>query len=110
MIVGTSIFEMDGTPYYSPEFARGGLAATFVADITQMVGSPTFTIAVEHRNAEDTSFTALGSFSGASSVATIDVDLTGCKEILRFKYSFDAADDSTDGVHFLMQRPTWRPY
>jgi hypothetical protein len=37
-------------------------------------------------------------------------DLTGCEEIVRFKYSFDAGDAATDGIHFLMQAPSWRPY
>ncbi len=104
------MFKMDGTPYFSPEFPRGGLAATFSIDVTQIVGSPNVTITIQHRNAEDTTFGDLGSFSVISSAQPDAKDLTGIKEIVRFKYAFDGADASTDGIHFLMQAPAWRPY
>ena len=55
MIVGSTLFKLDGNAYYSPEFPRGGLAATFAVDVTQIVGSPTFTITVESRNSEEDS-------------------------------------------------------
>ena len=110
MIVGTTLFKMDGTEYYSPEFPRGGLAATFAVDVTHLVGSPTITFTVEHRNEDEQSFATLGSFSAITSVGAASVDITGAKEILRFKVEFDGADDATDGVHFLMQAPSWRPY
>jgi hypothetical protein len=31
-------------------------------------------------------------------------------EVVRFVYRFDAGDDSTDAVTFLMMAPSWRPY
>ena len=110
MIVGTTLFKMDGSDYYSPEFPRGGLAATFAVDVTHLVGSPTISITVEHRNEDEQSFTTLGSFSNITSIGPASVDITGAKEILRFKVAFDGADDATDGVHFLMMAPSWRPY
>ena len=110
MIIGTTVFKFDGTPYYSPEFPRGGLAATFAADVTHLQGAPTFTITVEHRNSEDTTWTSLGTFSSVTSAGAVSADLTGIKEIVRFVYTFDAGDDATDAVHFLMQAPSWRPY
>ena len=110
MLVGTSFFKMDGNPYYGPEFRRGGLAATFAVDVTHLVGSPTVTISVEHRNSEDTTFTSVGTFSSITSVGSASVDLSGIKEILRFSYVFDGADDATDGVHLVMMPPSWRPY
>ena len=110
MIVGTSSFKMDGNDYFSPQFPRGGLAATFAMDVTQIVGAPTVTVTVQHRNADETTFTDLGAFAAATATGARTVDLTGCKEILRFKYTFDAGDDATDGMHLLMQAPTWRPY
>jgi hypothetical protein len=109
-VVGTTIFKMDGNPYFSPQFPRGGLAGTFSADVMLLVGSPTVTITVQTRNSEDTSWTDLGAFSAITATGAASVDLTGCEEILRFKYTFDAGDDATDGVHFLMQAPAWRPY
>ena len=110
MVIGTTLFKMDGNSYYSPEFPRGGLAATFAADVTNLVGSPTFTISVEHRNADETSFSTLGQFDAITAVGPDNKDLSVIKEIVRFKYDFDATDDATDGVHFLMMAPSWRPY
>ena len=110
MVVGTTLFKIDSTPYYSPEFPRGGLAATFAIDVTHMVGSPTVTVSIESRNTEDTSWTANGSFSSITASGHSTVDLSDLKEIVRIKYEFDAGDQVTDGFHFLMQAPSWRPY
>ena len=110
MIVGTSFFKMDGNDYYSPQFPRGGLAATFAMDVTQIVGGPTVTITIEHRNSDEQAFGDLGTFAAVTTTGVKSVDQTGCKEILRFKYAFDAGDDATDGIHMLMMAPTWRPY
>ena len=110
MIVGTTLFKMDGTSFNSPEFGRGGLAATFVIDVTHLIGSPTVTFTIQHRNAEDTSFSPTGDSVDATSVSVVQVDATGLKEIVRIVVSFDAGDAATAGAHFLMQAPTWRPY
>ncbi len=110
MLVGTTMYKMDGTPYYSPEFPRGGLAATFAVDVTQIAGTPSVVITVAHRNAEDTSFTDAGAFSAITAAGDYQKDLTGLKEIVRFRYDFDASDNASDGMHFLMQAPSWRPY
>ena len=63
MIVGTTIYKMDGTAYLSPDFGRGGLAATFAVDVTQISGTPSVTITVQTRNSEDTTYSDLGSFT-----------------------------------------------
>jgi hypothetical protein len=110
MVVGTTLFKMDGNAYFSPSFPRGGLAATFAVDVTQIAGTPSFTITVQTRNAEDTTWTDLGTFTAITATGASQKDLTGLKEIVRFKYAFDAGDDPTDGLHFLMQSPSWRPY
>ena len=71
MVVGFTLFKLDGNPYHSPEFSRGGLAATFAVDVTQV--SPALvglTITVEHRNSEDTSFSTLGTFSAITGTGT----------------------------------------
>jgi len=109
MIVGTTVFKLDGNTYYSPEFPRGGLAATFSVDLTHLL-SIGFLIGIETRNTEDTAWTPLGSFPTLSSVKAESVDLTGLKEMVRFAYTFDAGDPPTAAVHFLMQAPSWRPY
>ena len=111
MIVGTTLFKMGSSvAYYSPEFPRGGLAATFAVDMINMEGSPTVTFQVEHRNAEDTTFTTVGSANDVTSVGSSSWDVTGLKEIVRIAVVFGAGDQSTDGAHFLLQLPSWRPY
>lgn len=109
MVVGTTLFKLDGNPYYSPQFRRGGLAATFAVDVTH-VSSANFDIEVEHRNEDDTLWSTAGMFSTATATGVDNLNLNTLKEILRFKYSFGAGDASTAAVHFLMMAPAWRPY
>ncbi|MDF1699897.1 MAG: hypothetical protein P1V36_01875 [Planctomycetota bacterium] len=112
-VIGTTVFYLDGNAYYSPEFGRGGLAATFSVDLTQLVlgGATSFLIGIESRNADDTTWTASGAFGSFSSVGADQVDLTGLKEIVRFKYSFAGGTPAaSDAAHFLMMAPSWRPY
>lgn len=110
MIVGTTLFKLDGNPYYSPEFPRGGLAGVFVIDVTHVVSTPDVTVTIEHRNAEDTSFAAAATFSTISAVGTAIQEATSLKEIIRLKFTFDAGDGALAGLHFVLQAPTWRPY
>ena len=113
MVVGTTIFYLDGNAYYSPEFPRGGLAATFCAEILSIVlnGASQFDIEIEHRNSEDTTWTSLGNFSAISSTGNATVDFAGIKEIVRFKYTFGGGTPAADdAVHYIMQAPSWRPY
>ena len=110
MIVGQTIFKMDGNAYYSPEFGRGGLSATFALDVMNLEGAPTVSVTVEHRNADETSFSNAGTFTSITTVGAKSADISDLKEILRFKYEFDAGDQSTDGMHFLTMAPSWRPY
>lgn len=50
--------------YYSPTFPRSGLAATFAIDLFNLMGTgTTLECTVEHKNAEDTSFSSAGVFS-----------------------------------------------
>ena len=109
-VVGTSLLKADGNPYYGPSFPRGGLAGTFPFDITHISGGPTFRIEVEHRDEHDTSFTVAGTIGGITAANPVSVDITGIKQIVRYKYTFDAGDDPTDMVHFVAQAPSWRPY
>jgi len=109
-VVGTTIFKMDGNAYHSPEFPRGGLAATFVMDVMGLIGSPTITVTVQHRNEDETSFSNAGTFTSITTTGVKDVDVTNLKEVVRLQFEFDAGDDSTDGMHFLVMAPSWRPY
>lgn len=109
MVIGTTLYKLDGNPYFSPEFGRGGLSATFSIDTTQFLATA-LNITVESRNSEDIVWTTVGSFSPITGAGVTPVDLTGLKEIVRFSYTFDPSDPSTAAVHFLMQAPSWRPY
>ena len=110
-VVGTSLHKLDGNPYYSPSFPRGGLAGTFCADVTHYLGLTDFTITIEHRDETDTSFATLVVLNAFTSATNAQVDISGIKQIVRFKYELNggAATDG-DGVHFVMQAPSWRPY
>ncbi len=109
MILGTTLFRLDGSTYYSPEFPRGGEAALFSIEITHVGGTPAVTVALEHRNEDETSWTSAGTFSSISATGVYSKDLSGLKEILRFAITITSAP-ATDAVHFLLPSPAWRPY
>lgn len=113
MIVGTTILYMDGNLVYSPEFPRGGLAARFSVDVTHFVvsGGATLSIDVEHRNSEDPSFSSAATFGAISGTGAASLDVSGLKEIVRLSFGFTGGPPSaSDGVHLLVQAPSWRPY
>ncbi len=111
MIVGTTLFRLDGNAYYSPEFPRGGLAATFTVECMNhdMAATQTLDPVVEHRNSEDTTWSTAASFDPITGTGVSSKDATGLKEIVRIKMAFSGTD-STDAAHFLIQAPSWRPY
>ena len=74
-----------------------------------MVGNPTLDITIEHRNADETTWSSAGTFSSITACGTASVEVSSLKQLVRIKYEFDAGDDTSDGVHFYMQAPTWRP-
>jgi hypothetical protein len=113
MIVGTTVFYLDGNSYYSPEFPRGGLAALFTVDVTHIVlgGAGQVDVLVEHRNTEDTTWSTAGTFSAISSIGAKTLDVTGLKEVVRLSFAFSGGTPAaTDAIHFLIQAPSWRPY
>jgi hypothetical protein len=110
MLVGCTIFKLGGDPFYSPPFPRGGMAARFAAQVSSVVNAPNFTITIQHKNIEDSSFVDAGAFAVITANGEYSRDLSGLKEIVRFKYTFGAGDVSDAGVHVLMQAPSWRPY
>ncbi|MGQ0613495.1 MAG: hypothetical protein ACT4PV_07155 [Planctomycetaceae bacterium] len=108
MILGSYFYRNDGNPLYSPQFPRGGLGATFVVEINQVVDAPTFLITIQHKNMDETTFTDAASFASITATGTFPKSVGNLKEVLRFKYSFTSTD-AADGVHFLMLAPTWSP-
>ncbi len=110
MVVGLTIFAMDANPYYSPQFPRGGGAGTFTVEVTHIAGSPTLQVEIEHANTEDTGWTQARAFSNITSTTVASKDITGLKEIVRFKFGFGASPTAGDGVHAFVPAPSWRPY
>lgn len=113
MLVGTTIIHSDtGTDaYYTPSFPRGGLSANFSVDVTHIAAasSLTLSIKVEHKNEDDTSWTAAGTFTGISSKGVNVLDVSDLKEDVRLSFTFSAGAEG-DFVHVVIGPPAWRPY
>jgi hypothetical protein len=110
MVVGTTLFKLNGDPYFSPQFNRGGNAAQFSIEVFQLAGaSVAMACDVEHKNADDTSFTTLVSFASLVAATTYNAGAGGIKEQLRFKYTVSGAA-STCGISFNVLAPQWKPY
>ena len=111
MIVGTQITVMGGTvPFYSPSFGRGGEAALFSLEVTHMFGSsPSLAVDIEHKNADDTTWSSAGSFSAITTAGIVATkDISGLKEELRFKFLPTGTDG--EAFHVIVAEPAWRPY
>ena len=109
MVVGFTLLVLDGNDYYSPSFPRGGLAGTFAVDVSHYDGPTNLTITVQHRDEHDTTFTNAASFNAITGTGHEELDVSGLKQIIRFKYAFTGGNPE-DGAHLLMQAPSWRPY
>lgn len=109
MVIQTTLFKLDGNPYYSPEFGRGGLRAVFSIQTTHVGGSGTLTVTVQHRNADETSYTDVGATSAISTLTTTTLEVSGLKEVLRIKFEV-GGPGSTSAVAYVMPPPQWYPY
>lgn len=95
-------------PYYSPPFGRGGEAAVFTVEVTVRHGNPSLVFEVEHKNAEDASWSSAGATAtAATGVATLDV--SSFKEELRLKFTFSSIVPG-EFVHILVPAPMWLPF
>ena len=113
MIVGTTIFRLDGNPVYSPEFSRGGLGVTFVVEVIQLSlpGATDFIVTIESRNRDETTWTGMGSFTAITAVGVATKDITMPFEVCRLKFTFaSGTPEAADSAHILVQAPSWRPY
>lgn len=97
---------MNGLVAYSPWFDRGALEGIFAADVIRIGGAGTLTVAVEHRNRADTLPTVLGTIGPLAVTGVGDVQLSGVKEEVRFRYTVGGTA-VTDWVHWRMLTPTW---
>lgn len=112
MIIGFTLLKMAGSACYSPQFNRGGLAASFGIEVTNWVGGgslPVLVVAVEHRNVEDTSWSTLAALTDINSDGLKTLSSSPIKEILRLKFIFTGGVETT-GAHLNVLAPQWRPY
>jgi hypothetical protein len=108
VVIGITLLK-SATPYFSPTFGRGGLAALFACEVLQVGTGGTLDIEVEHKNPEDVTFSSLGSFTQLTAAGVGTKDLVGVKEQVRFSYLVGGAQ-AWSYVHFNMLAPAWRPY
>ncbi len=106
-VIGWILLKLAGTSYYSPAFPRGGSGGLFSVECFQITAT-SVSIAVEHKNIEDTSWTNVGTFGAITAAGVTTLDLTGLKEQLRFVYTITATN-SYDGIHLNMLAPAWKP-
>jgi hypothetical protein len=96
--------------YYSPTFSRGGLAATFLIDLFNLMGTgTTLECTVEHKNAEDTSYTSAGVFSSMNAQQLWKLDVSGLKEEIRLAITVGGTA-ANNTVYANVLPPSWRPY
>ena len=109
MKVGTQYTVMGGTvPFYSPSFGRGGEAALFSLDVTHLSGGPSLLVDIEHKNAEDTTWSSAGAFASITTAGLATKDISGLKEELRFSFLPTGTDG--EAFHVIVPEPSWRPY
>jgi len=109
MLTGFNLLVMGGASFYSPSFGRGGEAALFSVEILGLMGSPTITVDVEHKNEDDTTWASAGAFANITTTGVFTKDLSSLKEELRLKFTPVSASDG-DGCNMMVAEPAWRPY
>ena len=112
MIIGSHIEHSDtgSTSYYSAVFARRGFAAVFQVDVTHIKGSSTLLVSVEHKNKDETSWAAAGTFANITTAGTATKEIENLKEVLRFAFAFDTGGVAGDFFHVIVGTPSWRLY
>jgi hypothetical protein len=109
MLVGQYFMRFGaGVTQYSPSFPRGGEAAVFSIEILALISGTSITLAVEHKNLEDTNWGSLGNVN-ATSVGVWPLSVTGLKEEVRLTYVVGGNND-TDTVYANVLAPQWRPF
>jgi hypothetical protein len=105
----------DGTaspPYpvtYTAPFPRGGLAALFTAEVTQLAGSPTLSIAIHTKNRNEVAWYELGAFSSITATGVYSKDISsGIKEQVRIAAKLTAGSVG-DFVELRLGGISWRP-
>jgi hypothetical protein len=106
MIVGDLLLFMAGDPYFGQPMGRSTCKAIFAVQVTNVAGPPTLVVTIEHRNNDDTSWTAAGAFPPIAAAGTFSLQLSGLKELVRYRYQFSAGA-AADGMYVFGASPQW---
>jgi hypothetical protein len=99
----------------SPWFPAQGNGAVFALEILVLIGTPTITVSVSTKKADDDDVTEVA-MTGLAVESTIGIKTwtsgaaadsvsAGFNDLVRFK--FDIGNAANDGVHFRMLNPAW---
>jgi hypothetical protein len=103
---------MAGTAYPTEPIARadGTTKALFTIVVTNYIpagaGTTVVTIAVQHRNFDDTAWTVAGTFAAIIADGTVNLTLAGLKQLIRFNCTVTATN-SYEGAHVFIADPQW---
>jgi hypothetical protein len=106
--IGDLFMRLGGVAYYSPTFARGGLAISIQHNIFAL-GATSVTVTIEHKNIEDTTWASLTSATYNATGLTSALSSGPVKEQVRLKYVVNGTND-TDSVYLNTLAPVWQPY
>jgi hypothetical protein len=107
MKIGDYYRRFGGSAQYSGVFSRGGSGALFSIEILACDASTSFTVVIEHKNIEDTSWTTLATLAAMTSGVNTQT-ATGIKEQLRFAFAVNGSN-AYDSVYANILAPAWRP-
>jgi len=106
---GFRLFKVLLGTWYSQVFPRGGRSATFSLEVLGLVGSPRgMTVTVEHKDLEDTCWSANESFAPITSTGVMTQDVSALKELVRIAFDVTAANDR-EGFYLQIPAPKWGP-
>jgi len=100
-----------GTPPYifTAPFPRGGLAALFTAEVTQLSGSPTLIIAIQTKNHDELAWYEMDTFTNITATGRYSKDISsGIKQQVRFAAKLTGGSTG-DFVDLRMNGISWRP-
>lgn len=106
MILGDLILKMNGDAYCGPTIARSTMSALFAVQVTNMSGSPTLSVVVQHRNRDDVAWGTAASFTAITTDGKYQAAATGLKELIRYTFTITAGP-STSGACVFAAAPQW---
>jgi hypothetical protein len=113
MLIGQYIMRLSGGQQFSPPFARGGQGANYsINSLDVPANGAQLNVDVEHKNASDTSWTVLTSFTGITSTGLKSIAVNGGqKEMLRLVYSITGGSGPlpSDTFYVDVLPPVWIP-